>query len=67
MKKEKEKADTIRHVFCDLLHGSRVTLSAASLTNPYQGLILWQEVKHDPMPMDAHEGSSEQARCDIQM
>jgi len=43
----------IRHVFSDLAHGSRVRLSAASLTNPFQAAILRQEVDHDPMPMDA--------------
>ena len=43
----------------------RVRLSAASLTNPFQAPILRQEVDHDPMPMDACDGSSEQSRCDI--
>jgi len=51
----------IRHAFFDLAHGSRVRLSAASLTNPF----LQQEVDHDPMPMDAYDGNSEQSRCDI--
>jgi len=40
-------------------------MAAASLTNPFQALILWQEVSHDLMPMDTYEGSSERARCDI--
>jgi len=60
----KTQAD-IRHAFSDPEHGSRVRLSAASLTNPFQAPILWQEVDHDPMPMDAYDGSSEQSRCDI--
>jgi len=55
----------IRHVFSDPSHGSKVGLSAASITNHFQASILWQEFDHDPMPMDAYEGSSEQARCDI--
>ena len=54
--------DDIRHVFSDPAHGSRVRLSAASLTNPCQALILQQKVDHDPMPMDAYKGSSEQSR-----
>ena len=64
VKTPKTQAD-IRHVFSDLSHGSRVGLSAASLTNPLQALILRQEVDHDLMPMDTYEGRSEQARCDI--
>jgi len=64
VKTNKTQAD-IRHVFSDPAHGSRVRLSAASLTNPFQALILRQEVDHDPMPMDAYEGSSEQSRCDF--
>ena len=66
VKKPKTQAD-IRHVFPDPAHGSRIRLSVASLTNSFQAPILRQEVDHDPMPMDAYEGSSEQARCDIQM
>jgi len=57
--------DDIRHAFFDPTHGSRIRLSAASLTNPFQAPILRQEVDHDPMPMDAYDGSSEQSRCDI--
>ena len=64
MKKIKTQAD-IRHAFFDPAHGSRIRLSAASLTNPFQAPILRQEVDHDPMPMDAYDGSSEQSRCDI--
>jgi len=64
VKKTKAQAN-IRHVSSDPSHGSRVGLSAASLTNPFQAPILRQEVDHDPMPMDAYEGSSEHARCDI--
>jgi len=52
VKKNKTQAD-FRHVFSDPAHGLRVRLSAASLTNPFQALILWQEVDHDPIPMDA--------------
>ena len=62
MKKNKTQAD-IRHAFFDPAHGSRVRLSAASLTNPFQAPILRQEVDHDPMSMDTYEGSSEQGRC----
>jgi len=64
VKKTKTQAD-IRHVFSDPSHGSRVGLSAASLTNPFQAPILRQEVDHDLMPMDTYEGSSKHARCDI--
>ena len=64
VKKIKTQAD-IRHAFYDPAHGSRVRLSAASLTNPFQAPILRQEVDHDPMPMDACDGSSEQSRCDM--
>ena len=64
MKKIKTQAD-IRHAFFDPTHGSRVRLSAASLTDPFQAPILRQEVDHDPMPMDAYDGSSGQSRCDI--
>jgi len=64
VKKIKTQPD-IRHAFFDPAHGSRVRLSAASLTNPFQAPILRQEVDHDPMPMDAYDGSSEQSRCDI--
>jgi len=62
--KTKTQAD-IRHVFSDPAHGSKVRLSAASFTNPFQAPILRQDVDHDPMPMDAYDGSSEQSRCDI--
>ena len=55
----------VRHAFFDPAHGSRVRLSAASLTNFFQAPILRQEVDHDPMPMDAYDGSSKQSRCDI--
>jgi len=55
----------IRHAFFDPAHGSRVRLSTASLTNPFQAPILRQEVDHDPMPLDACDESSEQSRCDI--
>ena len=55
----------IRHAFFDPAHGSRVRLSAASRTNPFQAPILRQEVDHDPIPMDAYDGSSKQSRCDI--
>jgi len=64
VKKIKTQPD-IRHAFFDPPHGSRVRLSAASLTNPFQAPILRQEVDHDPMPMDAYDGSSEQSRCDV--
>jgi len=64
VKKIKTQAD-IRHVFFDPTHGSRIRLSAASLTNPFRAPILRQEVDHDPMPMDAYDRSSEQSRCDI--
>jgi len=64
VKKIKTQAD-IRHAFFDPTHCSRVRLSAASLTNPFQAPILRQEVDHDPMPMDAHDGRSEQSRCEI--
>jgi len=64
VKKIKTQAD-IRHAFFNPTHGSRVRLSAASLTNSFQAPILRQEVDHDPMPMDAYDGSSEQSRCDI--
>jgi len=64
VKKIKTQAD-IRHTFFDPAHGSRVGLSAASLTDPFQAPILRQEVDHDPMPMDAYDGSSGQSRCDI--
>jgi len=64
VKKPKTKAD-IRHFFSDPAHSSRVRLSAASLTNPFHAPILRQEVDHDPMPMDAYGGSSEQSRCDF--
>jgi len=63
VKKIKKQPD-IRHAFSDPAHGSRVRLSA-SLTNLFQAPILWQEVDHDPMPMDVYEGSSEQSRCDV--
>jgi len=36
-----------------------------SLTNPFQALILRQKLDHDPMPMDACDGISEQSRFDI--
>ena len=62
VKKPNTQAD-IRHVFSDPAYVSRVGLSAASLTNPFQAPILRQEVDHDPMPMDTYEGSSEQGRC----
>jgi len=55
----------IKHAFFDSAHGLRERLSAASLTNPFQAPILRQEVDHDPMPMDACDGSSQQSRCDI--
>ena len=64
VKKIKTQAD-IRNAFFDPAHGSRVRLSSASLTNSFQAPILRQEVDHDPMPMDACDGSSEQSRCDI--
>jgi len=64
VKKIKTQAD-IRHAFFDPAHGSRVRLSAASLTNPFQAPILRQEVDHDPMSMDACDGSSDLRRCDI--
>jgi len=66
VKKTKTQAD-IKHIFSDPSHcgGSRVGISAASHTNPFQALILRQEVDHDLMPMDTYEGSSKQARCDI--
>jgi len=64
VKKNKTQAD-IRHHFSDPTHGSRVRLSAASLINPFEAQILRQEVDHDPMPMDAYEGSSEQSICDF--
>ena len=63
-KRIKTQAD-IRHAFFDSAHGSRVRLSAASLTNPFQALILRHEVDHDPMPTDACDGSSELSRYDI--
>jgi len=56
VKKIKTQAD-IRHAFFDPAHGSRVRLSAVSLTNPFQAPILRQEVDHNPMPMDACEVS----------
>ena len=59
------KQPHIRHTFLDPAHGSRVRLSAASLTNSFQAPILQQEVDHDPIPMDAHDGSSKQSICDI--
>jgi len=61
---EKKKAD-IRHVFSDPAHGLKLRLSAASLTKPFEAPILRQEVDHNPVPMNAYEGSSEQSRCDI--
>jgi len=64
VKKIKTQPD-IRHAFSDPAHGSRVRPSAASLTNPFQAPFLRQEVDHDPMSMDAYEGSSEQSRCDV--
>jgi len=64
VKKIKTQAD-IRYAFFDPAHGSRVRLSPASLTNPFQAPILQQEVDHDPMPMDPYDGSSELSRCDI--
>jgi len=64
VKKFKTQPD-IRHAFFDPAHGSRVRLSTASLTNPFQATILRQEVDHDPMPMDVYDESSEQSRCDI--
>jgi len=64
VKKIKTQPD-IRHASFDPAHGSRARLSAASLTNPFQALIRRQEVDHDPMPMDAYDGSSEQSRCNI--
>jgi len=63
--KKTKTQDDIRYVFSNPAHGSRVRLSAASLTNPFPAPILRQEVDHDPMPMDAYEGSSEQSRRDI--
>ena len=45
VKTPKTQAD-IRHVFSDPAHGSRVGISTASLTNPFQAPILWQEVDH---------------------
>ena len=50
--KKNQNTRYIRHIFFDPAHGSSVRLSAASLTNPFQALILWQEVDDDPMPMD---------------
>jgi len=64
VKKTKTQAD-IRHVFFDPSHGSRVRLSAASLTNPFQAPILRQEVDHDLMSIDTYEGSREQAIFDF--
>jgi len=64
VKKIKTQAD-IRHTFFDPACDSRVRLSAESLTNPFQAPILRQEVENDPMPIDAHDGSSEQSRFDI--
>jgi len=55
----------IIHAFFNPTHGSRVRLPAASLNNPFQAPILRQDVDHDPMPMDAYDGSSKQSRCDI--
>jgi len=63
--KKMKTQPNIRHAFFDPAHGSRVRLSAASLTNPFQAPILGQEVDHDPMPMDAYDRSSKQSRCDI--
>jgi len=56
----KKQAD-IRHVFSDPAHGSRVRLSAASLTNPLQDPILRQEVDNDPMPIDTLKGAVSKA------
>jgi len=64
VKKIKAQPD-ITHAFFDPAHGSRVRLSAASFTNPFQALTLRQEVDHNPMPMDAYDGSSEQRIFDI--
>jgi len=64
VKKIKTQAD-IRHACFDPAHGSRVRLSAASLTNFFQAPILQQEVDQNPMPLDACDRSSEQSRCDI--
>jgi len=62
VKRPKHKPGLTSNTFSPTHHICRTGLSAASLSNPFQAPILRQEVVHDPMPMDAHEGSSEQAR-----
>ena len=66
VKKTKTQAD-IRHVFSDPAHGSRVRLSAASLTNPFQAPILRQEVDQvelDQMQTDERSQHSEKGVYD---
>ena len=66
MKKIKTQAD-IRHVFSEPAHGSRVRLSAASLTNPFQAPIRRQEVDQvelDQMQTDERSQHSEKGVYD---